>query len=375
MQSNRRLAWSRRGALVMALLSLCGTLGCGASSGGSDSLAGATRTVASMDGFVFVPSRSRQTATGDTSIPHAQIRVFLLPRLPGSVPIQETQADANGFYSIDFTSNPELVLNRGLLVEATDPFDPNRVLRGVISFQDEHDDKNRNLTPTSTIAAAMVQNEDWNEPLSDSQISALENLADGVLTGLGPNVDPTTDPAALQAAAANAAAHGVGRFELTVFSDPTVTANVKLNGFNAGLVPTAVPATSATRQNPTVSGNTLTIARVFIGTTRVAISAPGFITDEFTVDILGGETTALERTLVQAPPPGQNLPPVVIQSRITPQTLPFQGGQVQTYAQVRDPEGDDVLGTVEVTRTVDESASQKCYSYENGPVWRRFAEL
>lgn len=353
MRTNQLKSWYRRGALLVALLSLGGTLGCGASSGGSDSLAGTTRTTASMDGFVFVPSRSRQVASGDTSIPHALIRVFLLPRMPGDSPIFTTQADATGFYRIDFTNDPDQVLNKGLVVLATDPFDPARTLRAVISFQDATDVKNRNLTPTSTIAAAIVENEGYTEPLSDSQITQLETLADDVFADLDPDQDPTTDDTILQNAATTAAANGFGRFEISVFSDPTVTANVILNGFNSGLVPTALPETSTTRQNPTVSGNTLTIARAIVGTTRVQLTAPGFLTDEFTVDIIGGQTTTVERTLVQQPPPGQNLPPVVISSRITPQTLPFQGGQVQLYAQVQDPEGDAITGTFSILRTID----------------------
>lgn len=358
MRSNRWMAWYRRGALLVALLSLGGTLGCGASSGGSDSLAGATRTAASMDGFVFVPSRSRQTASGDTSIPHALITVFLLPRRPGDLPIFETQADATGFYRIDFTNDPDLVLNRGLIVIARDPFDPARVLRAVISFQDDADNKNRNLTPTSTIAAQMVENEGYTDPLSDSQISAIEGLADGVLAGLDPDVDPTTDDTVLQAAATNAATNGFGRFELTVYSDPTVTANVLLNGRSAGLVPTALPLSTTTRQNPQVVGNTLIIPRAFIGTTRVTITAPGFVADEFTTDIVGGQTIEVERTLLQTPA-GANLPPVIVSSRVTPQTLPFQGGQVQLQATVRDPNGDAIVGSFQVTRTIDNTGTSE----------------
>ena len=74
----RQRAVARRAAGVALVLWLLGTMGCGAKSGGSSGLSPAATRSAAMDGFVFVPSRSRdrQTATGTVSIPFAIIKIY-----------------------------------------------------------------------------------------------------------------------------------------------------------------------------------------------------------------------------------------------------------------------------------------------------------
>ncbi|NUQ00858.1 MAG: hypothetical protein HUU35_13495, partial [Armatimonadetes bacterium] len=191
-------AVTRRATLGIAMVVLAATLGCGGNGFGTSSLAQPSiRSRAALDGFVFVPSRTRQDAEGDTSIPHALIEVYVLPRAEGDRPIAETQADSRGFYRVE-----GLAIEVPLLIIATDPFDPRRVLRGVISFREDETEeaKERNLTPTSTLAAQVVerqieqQGSDAAVPISDAQVQALETVAEEKLAELAveqPDVDIT----------------------------------------------------------------------------------------------------------------------------------------------------------------------------------------
>ncbi|MCC7494533.1 MAG: hypothetical protein IT204_19400 [Fimbriimonadaceae bacterium] len=337
----------RRYGLALLLAAGALSVGCSANGGGSDGLIGEpSRSASAMDGFVFVPSRGRQTATGDTSIPHALIRVFVLPRTPGDTPVATTQADARGFYRLD-----GLPINVPLLVVATDPFDSNRVLRGAISFGAAGEEKQRNITPTSTVAASILENRGTDQPVTDSQVAALEQIADAKLDELDDEVDITTDEEALAAIVEDAADESFGTVVVSVFSDPVTRAALLFNGVEQARVNTALPPedfTGDADRAVTVSGNTVTLTDVPIGTAELRVVAGGFEPDFEEIDVQGGATSELDLTLLPSPVAGADRPPVILQARVLPQTLPFQGGTVAVQAQVRDPEGEAVEGLARV---------------------------
>lgn len=186
-----------RRLLLVAGLVMAGLSGCSSTGFDTNALAPpgfARGTRGTMDGFVFVPSRGRQAATG-VSIPNAIINVY---RIVGggqpNVLLASTQADAEGFYRVE-----GMPLNTLLLVEAIDPFvipgQPQRKVTGVISFQ-VAEERTRNLNEASTVAAAIVAASDMDDPLSDQQVSELEALAEERLNLPGAP-DVTADPDAL----------------------------------------------------------------------------------------------------------------------------------------------------------------------------------
>ncbi len=345
---------TRYALMVLAAAALMLTIGCGATSGtGTEGLAQAvSRQRGAMDGFVFVPSRAvgRQTVQG-FSIPFAKIEVFVMPRKPGDAPIRVTQAGYNGdpinprfdFYKID-----DLEINLPLVIVATDPFNPQRVLSAAISFEEQSDKKTKDITPTTTVAAKVLEKKGTDKPVSDAQVAALEAVAEKKIAALPPDVDVTLETEENEAEVADlveeAEAESFGDLIVHVFSDPVAAATIFLNGGNVGTVTTALPGTVG------ATANTLELEDLPIGTANVRITAPKFLTDETTTDIVGGEEAELDRTLALAPVVGQNLPVAIISARMRPSTLPFQGGTTQIEAVVRDPENGTVTGQAVVRK-------------------------
>lgn len=347
-----RWRWVARRAAMAALLILALTsLGCGAKSGGATSLSPAASRTATMDGFVFVPSRarSRQTATGSVSIPFAIIRVYLMPYTTGQAPLRQTQAgfDATtGRY--DYYRLDNLPLHVPLLLTATDPFDPKRVLQAVISFESLEQIKRRDVTPVSTVAAAVAQQNNLDKPLTDAQVQALELVADEVLGQQLDTVDVTIDPEALAAVANTAAAESFGTVVVRVFSNPVAVATIYLNEDDVGMVTTALPPA---RQSG--AANELTIANVPIGVVVVEAMAPGFQDALKQANVLAGKTTMVDIVLRTEPTAEANQPPTIVSAQASPALVPFQGGTVTVAATIRDPDSPVLVAVADVTRAVD----------------------
>lgn len=342
--STRRIA-SRRVALLAALAGLVFLLGCGSNGLGTDSLVpSATRAVSAMDGFVFVPSRSRQTATGNT-IPHALIAVYVLPRTPDSVPIATGQADETGFYRIE-----GLQIHVPLLVVATDPFSlpgqPVRQLTGLLSFGAEGEERRRNLTDTSTLAANIAEQRGITQPVTDAQVAQLEALAEQRLSDPAhAGQDVTADRDLLDQLTVELATESFGAIDVRVTSRPQTEARIYLNGGLAGRIRTGPVDAVVTRQ----AEGELHIDDVIVGQAVVRIEARGFLTDEVIVDVVGNQTVLVERQLVPEPT-GDNPLPVIQSVRVQPDVLPFQGGTVSLQAVARDPLGEALTARAVIIR-------------------------
>ncbi len=350
MQTRWRLV-ARRVATAALLVVALTSLGCGAKSGGSTSLSAAASRTATMDGFVFVPSRarSRQTATGSVSIPFAIVRVYSMPYTAGQAALRQTQAgyDATtGRY--DYYRLDNLPLHVPLLLTATDPFDAKRVLQAVISFESLDQIKRRDVTPVSTVAAAVAQQNNVDKPLTDAQVQALELVADEVLGQQLDTIDVTTDPEALAAVANTAAAESFGTVVVRVYSNPPTVATIYLNEDDIGTVTTALPPA---RQTGAI--NELTITNVPIGVVVVEAMATGFLDALKQANVLAGQTTTVEITLRTEPTAEANQPPNIVAAQATPALVPFQGGTVTVSATIRDADSPVLVAVADVTRAAD----------------------
>ena len=345
-----------RRLLLAAGLVVAGLTGCSSTGFGQNALLppGFQRgTRGTMDGFVFVPSRARgasgvrQAATG-TAIPHAVITVYRI--VGGGAPnelLLTTQADAEGFYRA-----AGMPLNVLLLVVATDPFSlPGQAahtVSGVISF-DVAEDRTRNLNPASTIAARVIENQGTGQPVSSQQVTALETEAEGLLTDpYGPDV--TTDEEALAAAAGELEPTSSGSLYIHVYSNPAVAATVKVNGATVGTVTTLLP-------NSEPGANLVELEPVAVGQVNVQLSAAGFMTDNFVVDILAGQENTAQRVLVPLPA-GANKPPTIVDQRTLPSRLGFSGGEIAIQAIVVDSEGDATTVSAQVVPSIPSSAAR-----------------
>ncbi|MBI5831451.1 MAG: hypothetical protein HZB16_03965 [Armatimonadetes bacterium] len=310
-----------------------------------------------MDGFVFVPSRSRQAASG-SAIPNAIINVYRI--VGGGQPNQllvTTQADADGFYRA-----AGLPLDTLLLVEAIDPFaipgQPQHKVTAVISFQVAEErtrnvneastvasfqvaeERTRNVNEASTVAAGIVLSQGTGNPVSDQQVSALEALAEAQL-GRPDAPDVTTDPTALAQLVANLDAQSFGSFEVYIYSSPVATATVKVNGATVGSTTTGLPGSAPAE-------NEVHLPSVVRGQVNVTIEAPGFRVDNFVVDINPNQANSAQRVLVPLPTAGQNKPPTIVDQRTVPTRLSFAGGELVIQAIVVDSESDPVTVVAEV---------------------------
>ncbi|MBI2298730.1 MAG: hypothetical protein HYU66_07240 [Armatimonadetes bacterium] len=329
--------WGRRGGLLLGLLALGLDLGCGANGFGTNSLVGpVTRSSTTLDGFVFVPSRSRQTVVGST-IPHALLRVYRLPRTAGDVPVALGQAGADGSYQI-----AGLPIGVSLQVIAEEPFPPvgqaPHQLQGVVSFQGEGDTRNRNLNENSTLAAATFVRSGSTLPISEAQNSQLEAAAEDFIARNDPE-SITTDPELLDDLAELLQTTSFGGLRLRLFSTPPVTASVQANGVSAGSVLTTLPDGA---------GGELLLDNLAVGGVALNITAPGFVTDSFVAEVEGGETNDVDRILVPVGQPAENQLPSIDTVAASPDPLPFTGGEVTIRATIHDPEDDEIEAAAQV---------------------------
>jgi hypothetical protein len=324
----------RRAALITAAAGLLALLGCSSSGFSSNPLAsvGFSRgTAGLMDGFVFVPSRAgfKQTASGNT-LPDAIITVYQLNGAAAPTLLFTSQADDTGHYSV-----AGMPLDVPLLIKATVPFSnvPGQTqnsLEAIVSFSSTEDNKTRNINNVSTVAADACVDNNAADPLSDAQVTALETVAQQLLNQ-NPNIDPTTNAAGLAALAASEQQEAFGSYNLAIFSTPPVAATVLINGAQAGTINTLTPGSAA-------SSNVQQFTSIPSGDADIEIDAPGFQPAIFTITIVGGQTTNDQRTLVSAPVAGQSFPPVIVDERVTPPSLPFEGGTVSVQAILQDPQ-------------------------------------
>ncbi len=343
----RRLTSVVAATLLVAGLAVFGLTGCGSSSSGSNLVpAGFQRgTRGAMDGFVFVPSRA------NTAIPNARVMVYEV--VGNGQPdrlIAQTQANNEGFYRVD--NQP---LNKLIRIEAVDPFQlpdqPQRKVSGVLSFA-EAEARTRNLNPPSTLAAAIVGVQGTTAPLSDSQVSGLETAAEERLSQPGAP-DITADPNALTKLAQEMASTTFGTADVFVFSEPTVQATVLVNGVAAGKTTTLKPGSTA-------GANSVHLSDLAAGLATITVTAPGFVDDQFTVQITAGQNASVQRTLHVAGAPR------IIDQRAVPERLPSTGGEVTLQAIVYSEAGEKLNVVAEVTlpgtttvRTVNLSAVDK----------------
>lgn len=333
----RCAAW-RRGLGLLALTLL---VGCSGVNLKTDPLAGGgftsgTRGVA--DGFVFVPSR--QVVSGSI-LPLAKIRVYRLDA-SGKVLVATGQADAEGHYRI-----AGLPLNVSLIIEGTDAFplpgQPARRVSGLVSFSENSTEKQRDLSPATTVVAAMVQAENSWKPCSDSQVEAMEAAAEQALEVAGlPDVtrfDDNDSQAALLSVVQTVTAEVMADLVVVVQSAPATTATVKINGLAAGTVATGAPG--------------LTLTKLPIGSVVVRAEATGFDADETRVTLTAGAPVQVTLTLTKTAAPGTpaNAKPVIVAGsvRVTPATLTAAGGRAKLEATVQDTENDPLTVTAVVT--------------------------
>lgn len=285
------------------------------------------------DGFVFVPTRQ---ALGGQTIPHATIRIVPIP-VDQNEPVAEGQADADGFYRFE-----KFKLDQPYVVFATEPFSGGRELQALVSFNSVNEDQRKNLTDVTTIAARVYQLAAAEAPVTLDQVAALESLCAEIIAEHEDAAGITTSEEIRDAIARQALEESFGALRLTITSEPTVTAEVRLNGQLVGQVETG-PPTARTE------AGVLLLDQVLVGTAGVTITAPGFVTDTFEVSVGANETISIGRQLVPLPSEQSNLPPVIQAAVAEPDPVPFEGGQVEILAQVRDPEADALTVRATVT--------------------------
>ena len=342
----RRVVWG------LAALPLVASLGCSGVGLSRDPLGQSPATRAGKgvaDGFVFVPSRqvatrqvatrqaaTRQAATGKT-IPFAKIRIHSLGANGAKTLIATTQCDADGHYRLD-----GLPLDAPLYIEAEDPFVipgvPPRKLSAVVSFTDATQEKKRDLTPATTLAAAIVTQQAKPKALSDSQLTALETRAEAELDR--PDApDVTTEPEALHELAGDLVTEVEGDLWVKVLSDPVATATVFLNGARVGTVPSALPANAGTATE-------LEIEEVALGTVQLRVSAPGFLDQELAVRVARPEGERVTVQLVRESV--TNKAPQITTVSVKPGWVPATGGAVTIEAIVTDAENDPLTVRAEI---------------------------